>query len=91
VDTPTENTFTGNRTQDSVCVVTFVSVISSSKQLWFWCRSYIMFNFQATETTFTENQTQDIEQEFWPVYVSSGSEEISMPNLVQIDVSFLEL
>jgi hypothetical protein len=40
-------------------VLAFVSVISSSKQIWSWRRSSVVHSIRATKTIFTGNRTQD--------------------------------
>jgi hypothetical protein len=61
------------------------------KQLWPWRLSSIVLCFRGTGNSRTENRTQDIFQSFYLPMFSSWSQGISMPSLVQIGASVLEL
>jgi hypothetical protein len=73
-------------------VVVFVSKSPlRSKQLWSWRHSSIVLNFRTTGNALTGNRTHDTFSVVLTAIFSSWSQEISLPSLVQIDLSILEL
>jgi hypothetical protein len=62
-----------------------------NKQLWSWCCFSIVLTFRATRNALTGTQTHDNFRSFDLSMFSSLSQGISMPNLVYICLSIVEL